>query len=264
MNHIKKIIFALLLAVALNACSDDQDENQASQPADVLYNKARDAFAEKKYKDAIEAFDEVDRQHPYSEWAPRAQIMAAYAYYESEKYDDAILALDRFVKLHPGHESAAYSYYLTALCYYEQISDVGRDQGMTEQALQALSDVIKRFPDSDYARDARLKLDLVNDHLAGKEMMVGRYYLNRDEYLSAANRFKLVIDKYQTTSHVPEALHRLVETYLKLGVREEAKRYAAVLGHNYPGSVWYRYSYSLLEGKDLTEKPKNGLLGNIF
>lgn len=217
-------------------------------PVDTLYNEAADQMAAKDYKAAIKTFEEVERQHPESEWAARAQIMAGYGAYRSGDYDQAISTLQRFVKIHPGHESAAYAYYLIALSYYEQISDVGRDQKITEQALQALTEVVKRFPDSEYARDAKLKLDLAYDHLAGKEMQVGRYYLNRQEYLSAINRFRYVVENYQTTGHVPEALHRLVECYLRLGVVDEAKKYAAVLGYNYPGSVWYRDSYKLLDG----------------
>lgn len=255
MFFFKRFLLALPLLASLvlvSACSsdDEEDENDPVEPANVLYEKARKTFDERNYKESIKEFDEVERVHPYSEWAPRSQIMSAYASYRSRQYDDAILTLERFVKLHPGNESAPYAYYMIALCYYEQISDVGRDQGMTEKSLKSLRDVIKRFPDSEYARDSKLKLDLTIDHLAGKEMMVGIYYLERKEYISAANRFKAVIDKYQTTSHTPEALHRLVETYLLLGVRPEAERYAAVLGHNFPGSEWYRRSYNLLEGKE--------------
>jgi outer membrane protein assembly factor BamD len=219
-----------------------------------LYNEAADSLDAKQYKQSIPAFEEVERQHPYSEWATRAQVMAGYAAYRAGEYDQAITILERFSKLHPGNESAPYAYYLIALSYYEQISDVGRDQKMTEKALQALIEVMKRFPDSEYARDARLKLDLTNDHLAGKEMQVGRYYLARDEYLSAINRFRYVVESYQTTSHVPEALHRLVEAYLMLGVPEEAQKYGAVLGHNFPSSAWYRYSFALLKGETAPEE----------
>jgi outer membrane protein assembly factor BamD len=175
--------------------------------------------------------------------------MAAYASYKKNKYDEAVSMLERFVRLYPNHESTAYAYYLIALCYYEQISDVGRDQKMTDLAMQSLRDVVRRFPDTDYARDAAIKLDLTLDHLAGKEMQVGRYYLSRDNTLAAINRFRYVVENYQTTSHVPEALHRLVEAYTRLGIREEAQRYAAVLGHNFPSSIWYRDSYKQLTGE---------------
>ncbi len=249
--------FPLLLTLCgiltITGCSSSDDaevpeeEKYANESAEALYTMARANYAEQDYNEAIELFDEVERQYPYSEWAARSQIMAGYIHYERQRYDDAVLAFERFVKLHPGHESTPYAYYIMALSHYEQISDVGRDQGMTKKAMDALREVVKRFPNTEYARDARLKLDLTEDHLAGKEMMVGRYYLEREEYLAAVNRFRHVIDVYQTTSHVPEALHRLVETYLKLGVHDEARRYAAVLGHNFPGSEWYRYSYALLE-----------------
>ena len=172
--------------------------------------------------------------------------MSAYCYYQGNKYSEAILASDRFITLHPGNKDAPYAYYLKAVSLYEQIVDVGRDQRRTEQAMAALSDLIKRFPQTDYARDARLKLDLTRDHLAGKEMSIGRYYLKRGEQVAAITRFRTVIEKYQTTSHVPEALHRLVEAYLSLGVVKEAQTAAAVLGHNYPGSEWYEDSFNLL------------------
>lgn len=243
--------YFLIPVVFLTACGG-KDDVVPAQPVEPLYNEAKDRLDSKEYKTAIKAFEEVERQHPDSEWAARAQVMAGYAAYRSGDYVQAIATLERFVKLHPGHESAPYAYYLIGLSYYEQISDVGRDQKMTEQALQALTEVIKRFPDTEYARDAKLKLDLTYDHLAGKEMQVGRYYLGRDEYLSAINRFRYVVESYQTTSHVPEALHRLVECYLKLGVTDEARKYASVLGYNYPGSEWYRMSYQLL-GEKLPE-----------
>jgi outer membrane protein assembly factor BamD len=261
-------LFPLLLLVALLAgCSSDSDDSTEERPpeaAESLYTRARTALAEKDFVEALALFDEVERQHPYSEWSARAQIMAGYTQYERQKYDDALLIFERFVKLHPGNESAAYAYYMIALCHYEQISDVGRDQGMTEQAKQALTDVVRRFPDSSYARDAQLKLDLTEDHLAGKEMMVGRYYQRKGELIPAINRFRLVVEGFQTTSHVPEALHRLVEAYLSLGVRDEAVRYAAVLGHNFADSEWYHYSYRLLnEGRSLPEAAdaKDGWLG---
>lgn len=250
-------IYGSLAAVALllSACGDkDVDTAKPAAGVEQLYNEAANQLDAKEYKQSIPAFEEVERQHPYSEWATRAQVMAGYAAYRAGEYDQAVTILERFSKLHPGSESAPYAYYLIALCYYEQISDVGRDQKMTEKALQALIEVMKRFPDSEYARDARLKLDLTNDHLAGKEMQVGRYYLMRDEYLSAINRFRYVVENYQTTSHVPEALHRLVEAYLLLGVPEEAQKYAAVLGHNFPSSAWYRYSFALLQGKIAPEE----------
>lgn len=254
MLRLRAFFLSCVCAFVLAGCSGSDAEQAADAPAEkveVIYNRATQAFEDKNYKSAIDDFLEVERQYPYSEWAPRAQIMAGYASYRAQKYDDAIATFERYVKLYPGSESADYAYYMIALSYYEQITDVGRDQKMTEQALQALREVVRRAGDTSYARDAKLKLDLAVDHLAGKEMAVGRYYLERDEYLAAINRFRTVIESYQTTTHVPEALHRLVEAYLRLGVSDEARRYAAVLGYNFPASAWYRDSYALLEEKGL-------------
>jgi len=244
-----KLLFLVPFLLLVTACSsDDDDAERPPEAAEKLYISARDKMAKGSYKEAVKDFEEVERQHPASQWAVNAQIMSAYSSYEAEDYDAAIGTLDRFVKLYPNNDSTPYAYYLTALCYYEQISDVGRDQKITEQALAALREIVRRFPDSDYARDAKIKLDLTLDHLAGKEMQVGRYYLKRDDTLAAINRFRVVVENYQTTSHVPEALHRLVEAYLKLGITTEATKYAAVLGENYPSSLWYRDSYKLMTG----------------
>lgn len=244
-----KFLLSASLVCFLAACSSGKDDDIAQKPpesAEKLYSDARTKVDEENYKEAIKTFEEVERQHPYSSWATNAQVMSAYSSYEMEDYDSAVSTLERFVKLYPDNESTPYAYYLISMCYYDQISDVGRDQKITEQALVALREVVRRFPDSNYARDAKIKLDLTLDHLAGKEMQVGRYYLKRDDTLAAVNRFRYVVENYQTTSHTPEALHRLVEVYLKLGVTEEAKRYAAVLGHNFPNSLWYRDSYKLM------------------
>ncbi len=239
-----------LASLGLGGCgSSDEDTTYVEQPVEVLYNRALDALGQQEYKAAAKGFEEVDRQHPYSVWATKAEIMAAFAYYQSNKYDDAIIALDRFIQLHPGHRDIPYAYYLKALCYYEQISDIGRDQRITQQALDALAEVVKRFPESPYARDARLKVELAIDHLAGKEMAVGRYYQANQQYIGAINRYRVVIERYQTTTHVPEALHRLVESYLSLGVKSEAQEAAAVLGYNFPGSDWYQDSYYLMTGE---------------
>jgi outer membrane protein assembly factor BamD len=260
---------AMALAVAaasLAGCGwfgGSKDETFTEQPVEVLYNRALDDLGRQEYKAAAKEFEEVDRQHPYSVWATKAQIMAAFTYYQSNKYDDAIIALDRFIQLHPGHRDIPYAYYLKGLCFYEQISDVGRDQRITQQALDALSDVAKRFPDSPYARDARLKVELCIDHLAGKEMSIGRYYQQQKQYVGAINRYRVVIERYQTTTHVPEALHRLVESYLSLGVQSEAKETAAVLGHNFPGSDWYQDSYFLVTGEG-TPAPEEKSSGGWF
>jgi outer membrane protein assembly factor BamD len=240
-------------ALALGGCGwfgSDKDKPYVETPVEILYNRAMDDLSQQEYKQAAKEFEEVDRQHPYSVWATKAQIMAAFTYYQSNKYDDAIIALDRFIQLHPGHKDIPYAYYLKGLCFYEQISDVGRDQRITQQALDALAEVVKRYPDTPYARDARLKVELTIDHLAGKEMLVGRYYQKNQQYVGAINRYRMVIERYQTTTHVPEALHRLVECYLSLGVKQEAQEAAAVLGYNFPGSDWYADSYFLLTGED--------------
>lgn len=233
----------------LPACgsSDKDAPTQVETPVEELYNGAQDALKAKNYEEATRLFEEVERQHPYSQWATKSQLMAAYSAYEGDNYDDAILALDRFIELHPGSEDIDYAYYLKALAYYEQISDVARDQGLTKDALEAFNTLVQRFPDSKYSRDAKLKMDLTNDHLAGKEMEIGRYYLNRGETNAAINRFRTVVKQYETTTHTPEALHRLVECYLSLGLYTEAERVAAVLGYNYPGSSWYQDTYKIID-----------------
>src|SRR5258708_5795529 len=256
------------LAVLAGACSGDPNKDvYVERPGEELYNQAMDKFNDGNYRGAQPDFDEVDRQHPYSVWATKAQLMSAYSLYQAQKYDEATVALDRFIQLHPGNRDTAYAYYLKALCYYIQITDVGRDQKMTEKALSALDEVIRRFPDSKYARDARLKIDLTRDHLAGKEMTIGRYYERQGQYLAAINRFRRVVDNYQTTTHVPEALHRLTESYLALGIVDEARSSAAVLGHNYPGSEWYQDSYALLTGIPVgstDEAPAKGWISRVI
>lgn len=237
-----------IAVVAMIGCSSDDKEKYVEEPVDVLYNKAIRKMNEEDYKKAAKDFDEVERQHPYSPWATQAQIMAAYAYYQGNQYDDAILTLDRFIELHPASPEVPYAYYLRALSYYEQISSVERDQEMTEKAKRALEDLIARYPDSKYARDARVKLDLTIDHLAGKEMTIGRYYLQRQFYLAAINRFRTVVEQYQTTTHVAEALLRLTEAYTALGLDNEARNVASVLAYNYPGTEWYADAYALVGG----------------
>lgn len=249
---------------ALAACGDREEEQYVERPVEELYNDAVNAMSSQQYRRAARLFDEVERQHPYSVWATRAQLQAAYAHYQTNKYDEAVVALDRFIQLNPSHRDVAYAHYLKALCYYEQIVDVARDARMTELALNSLQEVIRRFPDSVFARDARVKLDLTYDHLAGKEMEVGRFYLNRQQFLAAVNRFRTVVDKYQTTSHVPEALHRLTESYMALGLVDEARRATAVLGHNYPGSEWYADSYALVGTGELPRDERPGILSRTL
>jgi outer membrane protein assembly factor BamD len=242
----------LFLALVLfSACSsNDEEPEYVEQPVETLYSEAQATLEAGEYQEAARLFDEVERQHPYSVWAARAQIMAAYSSYLIGDYDEAIAALDRYIQLHPGADDVAYAYYLKAISYYEQISDVGRDQKMTELALESLEELVRRFPQSTYARDAKLKIDLTRDHLAGKHMEIGRFYQTREEYLAAINRFRRVIQDYQTTTHVPEALHRLVECYLALGIIDEAQATAAVLGHNFPGNEWYSDSFVLMTGSE--------------
>ena len=247
----------LLMTAVLAGCSGDKDATvEPDLPAEELYARGQNYMAEGNFREAAKSFEEVERQHPYSQWATRGQIMAAYAYYEANQYEESVTASERFIELHPGHKDVAYAYYLMGMCYYEQISDVGRDQEMTQKSEEAFNELIRRFPDSDYSQDAELKVDLIRDHLAGKEMEIGRYYQRREFWLAGINRFQNVVENYQTTTHVPEALHRLTESYLALGMTEEAQASAAVLGYNYPGSEWYERTYALLQGQQL--EPKAG------
>lgn len=238
---------AAACVLLLAACAGDEEkEIVPEQPVEQLYNDAMDKLMADDYDKAANLFDEVDRQHPYSVWATKGQLMSAFAHYRNSEYAEATVTLDHFIELHPAHENIDYAYYLRALCYYERITDVSRDQQMTERAKDALEELVNRFPDSKYAGDAKPKLILVRDQLAGKEMEIGRYYQVRGHYLAAVNRFRTVVTKYQTTTHVPEALHRLTELYMAMGVMDAAQEYAAVLGYNFPGSDWYADSYDLL------------------
>ena len=232
----------LLAAAALSGCAGHhpkktaaREEAYSERPVDLLYRAGSDRLDQRHWSEAIDYFSEVERQHPYSIWARRAQLMGAFAYYLDRNYTQAIQSSQRFLAVHPGNRDAPYAYYLIALSYYEQISDVTRDQKITQQALDALGELNRRYPNTRYAADARLKVDLVRDHLAGKEMEVGRYYQVRGQWLASIMRFRTVVDTYQTTTHTPEALMRLTESYLALGVKEEAKKAAAVLGANRRG-----------------------------
>ncbi|MGI9484190.1 MAG: outer membrane protein assembly factor BamD [Hyphomicrobiales bacterium] len=221
-------------------------------PVAELYNKGMDAMNDGDYNDAVKSFEEVERLHPYSSWATRATLMSAYADYQRSNYVDAINSSKRFIQLHPGHKDTPYAYYLVALSHYEQISDTKRDQTQTEKALASLEEVSRRYPGTPYAADAEAKAVLARDHLAAKEMKVGRYYLTRQAYVASINRFKKVLIEYQTTSHTPEALYRLTEAYLALGIVSEAQTAAAILGHNFPNSEWYKSAYSLLRTDGLS------------
>ena len=252
------LVLGLVCALPLAGCSSaggghkkGQDSNRyIARDVDTLYNAAHDRLAQHEYRQAAALFDEVERQHPYSPWARRAELMSAFSYYLGHSYPESIQSAQRFLSIHPGNKDAPYAQYLIAVDYYEQIGDVDRDQKISSQALDAMGEVIRRYPDSTYAADARLKIDLINDHLAGKEMTIGRFYQRRHDWLASTYRFRTVVEKYQTSSHVPEALMRLVESYLELGVLDEARRTAAVLGANYPGSDWYNHAFQLIQKKD--------------
>ena len=238
--------FLLIAATLLLAgCGGNKELEYQEQSVYEIYSQALSYLEKGSYKEAAQYFDEVERQHPYSVWATKSKLMSAYAQYQNNKYDDAVTALDRFIAVHPGNRDVPYAYYLKGLCYYEQISDVQRDQTTTRKALDALQDVVTRFPGTAYSRDARLKLDLTRDHLAGKEMAIGRFYERRMQFLAAINRFRVVVDQYGDTSHSPEALERLTESFMALGLVDEARKTAAVLGYNYPGSDWYRDAYAI-------------------
>ncbi|MCU0947943.1 MAG: outer membrane protein assembly factor BamD [Porphyrobacter sp.] len=242
------LVGALLATTA--ACGGGKakkDVAYVARDVETLYSEAQRRLDRGNTLLAAQLFDEVERQHPYSPWARRAQLMSAFSYYIARDYNKAIQNAQRFLSVHPGNKDAPYAYYLIALSYYEQISDVNRDQKITEQAQTALQEVNRRFPQTEYAADARLKLDLVSDHLAGKEMEIGRLYQRSGQWLAAAIRFRNVVEKYDTTSHTAEALYRLAESNLAIGIPEEAVKYTAVLGANYPGSEWYERAYKLVE-----------------
>ncbi|MEI9928373.1 MAG: outer membrane protein assembly factor BamD [Sphingomonas sp.] len=237
-------------ALSLAGCAHKRahgDLPYVARDVGTLYSAAKHRLDTHEYKLAAALFDEVERQHPYSVWARRAQLMGAFAYYLNKDYTNSIQSSQRFLSVHPGNRDAPYAYYLIGLSYYEQIQDVTRDQKITQQALDALGELTRRFPNSKYAADARLKIDLVRDHLAGKEMEIGRFYESRGQWLAASLRFRNVVDSYQMTTHVPEALLRLTETYLELGVPDEANKAAAVLGANYPGTDWYQRAYKVMQ-----------------
>ncbi|UAK24602.1 outer membrane protein assembly factor BamD [Sphingomonas nostoxanthinifaciens] len=248
------LLLTLAFALPLAGCSTTGNKKKGgdsnryvARDVDTLYNAAKDQLDKRNYKAAGAIFDEVERQHPYSIWARRAELMSAFSYYLAHSYPESIQASQRFLSIHPGNRDAPYAMYLIAVDYYEQIGDVDRDQKISQQALDAMGDLTRRYPDSKYAADARLKVDLINDHLAGKEMTIGRFYQRRHDWLASVIRFRRVADNYQTTSHTPEALERLVESYLELGVLDEARRTAAVLGANYPGSDYYKRAYELIQ-----------------
>ena len=254
-SWLRPALAAALCALALAGCAGNKKPKvrlaYEERPVELLYSTGADRMDKHLWSQAVDYFQEVERQHPYSEWSRRAILMQAFAHYQANDYDDAISDSDRFISLYPGNGASAYAHYLKAICYFEQIVDVGRDQAATGQALDNLRDVTSRYPSTEYAHDARLKIDMVNDQLAGKEMTIGRWYLRQGDTIAAVGRFKSVVDRYQTTSHTPEALYRLVESYLTVGLLDEARKNGAVLGYNYPGDAWYADAYRLLTSKGL-------------
>lgn len=243
----KKIILILTSFLLISACSSKKkiDEFAGFTP-EKLYSSGMEKMHKQEYSEAIKYFDRINQEYPYSPLASEAQLMESYAYYKTAKFEYAIASLDDYINLYPGEKNSAYAYYLRALCYYDQIEGTQLDQTFTEDAKTSLNEVINKFPDSEYARDSRFKLNLVLDHLAGKEMEVGRFYQKKGDLIAAINRYILIIEQYQTTTHIQEALYRLVECYHVLGVDFEARKYAAVLGNNYPDSKWYLYSYKIV------------------
>ena len=247
----RPVLLLLACAVVIPAAGCARNKTSAdtayiARDVNTLYALAKERLDNQRYAEAAAIFDEVERQHPYSIWARRAQMMSAFSYYMAQKYPEAVSSAQRFLTIHPGNKDAPYAHYLIAMSHYQQIEDVTRDQATTQLAANAFGELMRRYPESRYASDARLKLDLINDHLAGKEMEVGRFYQRSGRWLAATMRFRTVVERYQTTTHTPEALERLVESYLALGVPEEAQKSAAILSRNYPGSEWYHRAYRLI------------------
>ena len=258
---IVRTLSMLVLASSLGACSSlwGKDETPPDEPADRLYNEGLYLLNNKSDPSkAVKKFEEVDRQHPYSEWARKSLIMSAYAYYQAGSYDESVTASKRYIALHPGSPDAAYAQFLIGSSYYDEIPDITRDQARTEKALASLDEVIRKYPTSEYAVTAKQKMEVARDQLAGKEMQIGRYYLEKKDYTGAINRFKVVVTKYQTTRHVEEALERLTEAYMSLGIVGEAQTAAAVLGHNFPDSEWYKHAYNLVKGGGLEPNENKG------
>ena len=273
----KRATLVLAMVATLSACgggflgqasngtfAQNEEPLEAYTPAQI-FERGEFELENNRADDAAFYFGEIERLYPYSEFAKRALIMQAFAFHRDEEYPDSRSAAQRFIDFYPDDDDAAYARYLLALSYYDQIDEVGRDQGLTFQALQSLREVIERHPNSEYAKSSILKFDLAFDHLASKEMEIGRYYLRRDNYASSINRFRVVVEDFQTTSHTPEALHRLVEAYLSLGLINEAQTAGAILGHNFQSTEWYEDSYKLLTGKGLELKASgDGWLRQIY
>lgn len=245
-KKIKVIGLISLMGLILSGCAA-KDEGIPDMPVEKLYMTGYQNFKDKNYAEAAQYFDEIERQHPYSVWSPRAQIMAAYVYYTENKYDDAILTLDRFIQLHPGNRNIAYAYYLKGLCYYEQMSDVTREQKMTEEALNTFNELVYRYPNSVYIKDVNVKLKEIESHLAGKEMAIGRYYLKNQEFIPAMNRFQNVLLEHPQSNQAPEALYRLAACYTALGMGSQAEKMSLLLETNYPQNTWTQKTQKLIK-----------------
>ncbi len=260
---LKKPSLLLIVAVALAVagCSgkgkEKSDVSLEGKSPEAIFNSGEALLSKRKASKAATRFSEVERLYPYSDWAKRSVIMSAFAHHEAEEYEESRAAAQRYLDFYPADDDAPYAQYLIALSFYDQIDDVSRDQGVTFQALQALRTTVERYPDSEYASSALLKFDLALDHLAGKEMEIGRYYLKRGHYTAAINRFRIVVEDFQTTTHTPEALHRLVESYLSLGIEADAQTAGAILGYNFQGSDWYKDSHVLLTGQGISTDAEN-------
>ncbi|MEN8709179.1 MAG: outer membrane protein assembly factor BamD [Paracoccaceae bacterium] len=255
-------VMTVMLLTCLAACGNgdrkwwegDRKIPIEERTAEEIYQIAETQMAEDDFDKAAKTFSEIERLYPYSEWAERALLMQAFAAHQDKDYDTSRGAAQRYLDFYPASESAAYAQYLVALSYYDQIDDVGRDQAVTVEALEALTLTFERYGDSEYTQPARMKFDLAFDHLASKEMEVGRYYLDEEHYTAAISRFRIVIEKFQTTTHSAEALYRLVESYLALGFDQEAQTAAAILGFNYQNTDWYAQAFDLLRGQGLEAK----------
>jgi len=262
--RLPRVLAVATLALSLGACSSfdwfsKKDDVTPDEPADRLYNEGLYLLnAKKDPREAVKKFEEVDRQHPYSEWARKSLIMSSYAYYQAGEYDDCVNSAKRYITLHPGSSDAAYAQFLIGSSYFDEIPDITRDQARTEKALSALDEVVRKYPTTEYANSAKQKIEIARDQLAGKEMEIGRYYLKKKDYTGAINRFKVVVTKYQTTRHVEEALMRLTESYMALGIVDEAQTAAAVLGHNFPDSTWYKHAYALVKTGGVEPKENEG------
>ena len=262
-NHVLFLIFALISLLS-SSCSDSQNNIgigvSEDKAAEEIFNSGERELIRRRYNDAAEKFKEVERLYPYSDWAKRALIMQVYTFHKGKEYENVVSAANRFIEFHPKDKDIPYAYYLIGLSYYDQVLAIGRDQKLTQEALKIFKLIIKEYPDSEYASSSQIKFDFLKNQLASKEMEVGRYYLKRSHYVSAINRFRGIIEDFSTTSQVPEALHRLVEAYLSLGLTDEAQTAGAILGYNYKSNEWYERSFELLSSKGL--KPKS--LGNSW